>query len=58
MDITAPEAEQLKLNFIMVVQNFTSKYSQCCQSSLIPGMDPSFLKAKGNPGLVHLASFM
>ena len=48
----APEGEWLKLNFIMVVQNFISKYSQ---SSLIPGME-IFLRAKGNPGLVYFAT--
>ena len=54
----APEGERLKLNFTLVVQNIISKYSQCCQSSLIPDTEMSFLKAKGNPGLVYVASFL
>ena len=54
-----PEGEQrLKLNFTTVVQNFISKYSQHCQSGLIPGMETLFLRAKGNPGLVYFASFV
>ena len=44
----APEGEWLRLNFTMVVQNFISKDSQRCQSSLIPGMETPFLSAKDN----------
>ena len=53
----APEGEWLKLNFTMVVQSFIN-YSQHCQSSLIPAAEMSFLRAKGNPGLVYFASFV
>ena len=54
----SPEEEQLKFNFTMVVQNFISIYSEHCQSSLIPGLEWSFLRAKGNLGLVYFASFV
>ena len=46
------------INFTMVVQNFISKYSQHCHSSLIPGVETFFLRAKGNPGLVYFAKFV
>ena len=59
----ALEGEQMKLNIPMVspsrmAQNFISKCSQSCQSSLIPGTEMSVLRAKGNPGLVYFASFV
>ena len=54
----APEGERLKLSFTMAVENFISKYSQHCQSSLIPDMKASFLRAKGNPFLVYFAPFV
>ena len=38
---------------VVVVENFISKYSQCCKSSLIPGVETAFLRAKGNSGMVH-----
>ena len=46
------------LNFTMVVQNFSSEYSQCCQSSLIPGAETLFLRAKVNLSLVYFAQFL
>ena len=50
----APEGEQLKLNFTMIVQNIANVAKQLnswCGSIV-------FLRAKGNPGLVYFASFV